>query len=163
MFGICLRYSDSAEEAQDILQEGFIKVFTQLKSFDRTKGSPEGWMRRIFVHTAIDYFRKRTMALNLYPLDLADKGWDEEDEESPVDLSQQQLLEMIRELPTGYRTVFNLHVIEEKNHKEIAVLLGISESTSKTQFMKARKMLQEKIKQFLEANARSKMNTLKVG
>ena len=164
MYGICYRYSGSAEEAQDLLQEGFINVFMQLKSFDGSKGTFEGWMKRIFVHKAIDFFRKRTMALNLYPLEVAVNDPDEEeDEESHIDLSQTELLEMIRELPVGYRTVLNLHVIEEKNHKEIAELLVISESTSKTQFMKARKMLQEKIKQFMGIDTRAKMKKRRVG
>jgi RNA polymerase sigma factor (sigma-70 family) len=163
MYAVCLRYSGSAEEAKDILQEGFINVFTQLKSYDKARGSFEGWLRRIFVHKAIDYFRKRTKSLNLYPIEMADIGSDEEVDELPIDLSVSQLLEMVRELPVGYRTVFNLYVIEEKNHKEIAELLGISESTSKTQFMKARKTLQDKIKLYLEVDARGRANKIRVG
>jgi RNA polymerase sigma factor (sigma-70 family) len=152
MYGICLRYSGSAEEAEDILQEGFIKVFINLKTYDSAKGSLQGWMRKVFVHTAIDYYRKKTLALNLYPFEMAENG--AEEEEPTIDLSQEQLLEMIRSLPIGYRTVFNLHVIEENTHKEIAKLLGISENTSKSQLMKARKMLQQKIKHYLVFNSR---------
>jgi RNA polymerase sigma factor (sigma-70 family) len=155
MYGICLRYSGSAEEAEDILQEGFIKVFMQLRTYDSSRGSLQGWMRKIFVHMAIDYYRKRTVALNLYPFEIADNGVaEDEEEEHEIDLSQEQLLQMIRELPLGYRTVFNLYVIEENSHKEIAIMLGISESTSKSQLMKARRVLQQKIKHYLVYNSR---------
>ena len=153
MYSICLRYSGSAEEAEDILQEGFINVFMQLKTYDKAKGPFEGWLRKIFVHKAIDYLRKKTIPLNGYPVDLVDENSLEEKEGLPIDLLPGELLEMVRSLPLGYRTVFNLHVVEEKSHKEIGELLGISENTSKTQFMKARKTLREKIKKRLPAPA----------
>jgi RNA polymerase sigma factor (sigma-70 family) len=157
MYGICLRYSGSADEAEDILQEGFIKVFTQLNKYDESRGSLGGWMHQIFVYTAIDCIRKRTLTLNLYPIDIPGvNGAAVYEEEVQIDLTQEQLLGMIRELPTGYRTVFNLHVIEEKSHKEIATLLGIAENTSRSQLLKARKMLQEKIKHYLSLTENEK-------
>ena len=148
LYGICLRYSDDADEAQDIMQEGFIKVFMQLNTFSKERGALEFWLRKIFVNTAIDYYRKKPPLLNNIPLENLTE--ETEEEEGPFnDLSREQLLEMIRQLPAGYRTVFNLFAIEEVGHKEIAVMLGISENTSKTQLMKARRMLQAKIKQYL--------------
>ena len=147
LYGICLRYSGDQEEAKDILQEGFVKLFGQLKSFDSKKGSFEGWMRRVFVNHAIDYYRKRKqLPVSVAPENIADEVRDVE-EEHQYDLSEREILELIRELPNGYRMVFNLFVIEELSHKEIAAMLGISESTSKSQFHKARKMLREKIEQ----------------
>ena len=149
LYGICLRYSNDEDEAKDLMQEGFIKLFLQLKTFKSEKGSFEGWMKRIFVNNAIDYYRKKKITSSI-PADQVGEELADEREAMPVyDLSQEQLLELIRNLPQGYRTVFNLYVIENFSHKEIAAALGISESTSKTQFFKARKMLQEKINQML--------------
>src|SRR3569832_388153 len=152
MYGICLRYSGSVPEAKDVLQESFIKVFERLKEFEVGRAALGAWIRTIVVHTAVDYYRKRTMALNLFPFDIRPNGSAvyEEDEVLPIDyLQHEQLLEIIRQLPVGYRTVFNLHVIEEKTHKEIAELLGFAESTLRTQFIKAKNMLQERIKHYL--------------
>lgn len=146
LYGICLRYSNDEDDAKDILQEGFIKVFTHLKTFDDKKGAFEHWLKRIFVNQAIDMYRKKSiMADSLQAGDLSDEIPEEEHGEG-INLTQEELLEMVRELPAGYRTVFNLFVIENMGHKEIATMLGISESTSKSQFFKGRKLLQEKIK-----------------
>jgi RNA polymerase sigma factor (sigma-70 family) len=148
LYGICKRYSRDAEEAKDILQEGFIKVFMQLKTFDERKGSFDGWLKKIFVHQAVDYYRKKLQAVNFVSSDdVAEEPHD--DAELSCDLSQEELLELVRELPAGYRMVFNLFVMEEMSHKEIAEQLGITVSTSKSQFYKARKLLQEKIKQVM--------------
>jgi RNA polymerase sigma factor (sigma-70 family) len=148
MYGICLRYSGSTAEAKDILQEGFIKVFLQLHTFDKTRAPFEVWLRKIFIYRSIDYLRHRKMAL-FYPVEFAELEIEEEEDdeyEMPLDFSMQELLDMVRELPTGYRTVFNLFAIEEKTHVEIAELLDISVNTSKSQYKKARRMLQEKIR-----------------
>lgn len=149
LYGICLRYSGDEDEAKDVLQDGFIKVFTQLKTFDIHKGSFEGWLKRIFVNQAIDCYRKKKAAINSVPAeDISDEVPDDNDRvDLEFDFSKEELLEMIQQLPGGYRTVFNLFVMENMGHKEIAALLGISENTSKTQFFKARKLLREKINQ----------------
>jgi RNA polymerase sigma factor (sigma-70 family) len=154
LYGICLRYSKDEDEAKDVLQDGFIKVFTQLKTFDIHKGSFEGWLKRIFVNQAIDYYRKKKAGINSLPAEnIGDEIADEEGEvEYEYDFSQEELLDMIHQLPDGYRTVFNLFVMENMSHKEIAALLDISENTSKTQFFKARKLLREKINQHLLLN-----------
>jgi RNA polymerase sigma factor (sigma-70 family) len=149
LYLICLRYSGDEDEAKDILQDGFIKVFMQLKTFDIKKGSFEGWLKRIFINLSIDYYRKKSISLNSVSTDNIPDYFADDDEEPEYNFTQEQLLGMIQELPIGYRTVFNLYVIDDLGHKEIASLLGISESTSKTQFLKAKKLLQKRIKGYL--------------
>ncbi len=143
MFGVCLRYSGNADDAQDILQEGFVKVFKNLSRF-RGEGSFEGWIRRIFVNTAIEHYRRK---VNMYPVTenqentIEDKDWTAFDR-----LALKDLLEIIQELSPGYRTVFNLYVVEGYTHKDIADMLGISEGTSKSQLARAKAILQNVIK-----------------
>jgi RNA polymerase sigma-70 factor (ECF subfamily) len=143
MMGLCLRYSTSRDEAQDILQEGFIKVFEKLGQFEG-KGALGGWIRMIIINTALINIRKNQ------------KWAHTEDVDDMVDLSNSdhsvlesmaadELMELVRKLPTGYRAVFNLFAIEGYGHKEIAKELGVSESTSKTQFKKARSYLHKLI------------------
>lgn len=142
MFGVCLRYSGHQEDAQDILQEGFIKVFRNLEKF-RREGSFEGWMRRIFVNTAIEHYRK---SINLYPVsesqenNVEDKEWNAFDK-----LALKDLVKLIQTLSPGYRTVFNLYVVEGYTHREIAEMMGISEGTSKSQLARAKAILQNLI------------------
>ncbi|MFN8265978.1 MAG: sigma-70 family RNA polymerase sigma factor [Chitinophagaceae bacterium] len=142
MYAVCLRYMSKSEDAQDILQDGFIKIFKNLDRF-RGDGSFEGWMRRIFVNTAIEQLRKKKLDISI-----SEK---EENIEvkapTPIDnLNQKDLLRIIKELSPGYRTVFNLYVVEGYSHKEIADIMNISEGTSKSQLARARVILQEKIK-----------------
>lgn len=142
MYAVCLRYRSKSEDAQDILQDGFIKIFKNLDRF-RGDGSFEGWMRRIFVNTAIEQLRKKKLDISI-----SEK---EENIEvkapTPIDnLNQKDLLRIIKELSPGYRTVFNLYVVEGYSHKEIADIMNISEGTSKSQLARARVILQEKIK-----------------
>jgi len=144
MFGICLRYAKNQMEAEDVLQEGFIKVFRYLKDY-RNDGSLEGWVRRTMVNTAINFYKKKIKYQKDVSLDQTDPI--NNDEESAIDkLSAKELLEVIRELPDGYRMVFNLNVIEGYTHKEIGEMLNISENTSKSQLSRARGVLQEKLK-----------------
>ena len=143
MFAVCLRYSNSNFEAEDILQEGFIKVFKNLKKFKFT-GSFEGWVRRIMVNTAIEFYRKN--AKWQYTEDVQDVKIASKAIDVLQTLKANDILKLVQQLPTGYRTVFNLYVIEGYAHKEIADLLSISENTSKTQLFKARAALQEMIK-----------------
>lgn len=144
MFGVCLRYADNSDDAEDMLQIGYIKVFTQLHQY-RGEGSFEGWIRKIMVHTAIESLRK-----NQRPMSTTDL-WALSDDDSPStaamdELNYEELLALIRALPEGYRTVFNMYVIEGYSHKEIANLLAISEGTSKSQLLRARQWLQQRIK-----------------
>lgn len=141
MYAVCLRYMGNADDAQDILQEGFIKVYKNLERF-RGDGSFEGWIRRIFVNTAIEQIRKKKMDVSLT-----------EKEEiiefktvSAIDnISEKDLLKIVSGLSPGYRSVFNMYVVEGFSHKEIGELLGISEGTSKSQLARARVILQERI------------------
>jgi len=144
MFAVCLRYSKSREEAEDILQDGFVKVFHSIQQFMGT-GSFEGWVRRIMVNTALEALRKKKLDFSSF--DIAHAG-NQPDETFDLTgkLSAQDLLTIIQELPNGYRTIFNLYAIEGYQHKEIAVMLNISEGTSKSQLARARGMLQEKLK-----------------
>jgi RNA polymerase sigma factor (sigma-70 family) len=141
MLVVCLRYSKSSAEAEDILQEGFVKVFKGLKDF-RRESRLDTWMTRIMVNTALNVQRKK---LYLYPMvDVEDINLpDVEVSMSSVHFSQ--LLEMIQALPHGCQVVFNLFAIEGFSHKEIAEQLGISEGTSKSQFARAKSLLQERL------------------
>jgi RNA polymerase sigma factor (sigma-70 family) len=142
MMGVCMRYSKNKEEAEDFLQEGFIKVFTNLRSF-KAKGSFEGWIRRIIVNTILDGMRKKSLMFKV--VDIEEAGSELGAEDLLSEVSVQDLVNMIQELAPGYRTVFNLFAVEGYTHKEIGARLGISEGTSKSQFAMARKILREKI------------------
>jgi len=145
MFGVCLRYAKNRDDAKDLLHDGFVKVYTGLHEY-KGNGSLEGWIRRIMVNTAINFYRRR--AGRFFGLNDGDEenivGYNEEIIEQ---ISTHELLGYINEMPDGYRLVFNMYVIEGYKHVEISELLGISEGTSKTQFMKARKYLMKKVKQ----------------
>ena len=141
MFGVCLRYTDKQEDAEDVLQEAFIKVFKHIKGF-RGKGSFEGWIRRIMVHTAIEHYRKRS---RYFMVDIDHAHEVELSADQLSEMHREEILELIQTLPTGYRTVFNLYAIEGYAHKEIAEMLGISIGTSKSQFSRAKAMLKEKM------------------
>lgn len=150
MLGICLRYARNKSEAHDILQDGFIKIFTNLKSF-RGEGSFEGWLKRIMVNTAITHNKQSLKHQYHTDIDEIEETFlvDEEDnnELANIKLPQETLITMIQNLPEGYRTVFNLYVFENYSHKEISELLDISVNTSKSQLSKARRNLVSKITQ----------------
>lgn len=150
LYGICLRYSQSEEEAQDILQDSFVKIFTKLDTFQHS-GSFEGWLKRITTNTAIEYYRRRidiTEVDELTPSPYLSTQADN-------NLEVEELLKLIQELPDGYRMVFNLYAIEGYNHGEIALKLGISEGTSKSQFSRARAYLQKKIEEKYKLSRKS--------
>jgi RNA polymerase sigma factor (sigma-70 family) len=147
MYGVCLRYAGNAEEAEDILQEGFIKVFRKIESF-RGEGSFEGWIRRIFVNTAIEYYRKKTY---LQPITEHEEATIEGNLLSVLDnLAEKDIVNLVQQLSPGYRTVFNMYVVEGYTHKQIAELLGISEGTSKSQLSRAKLILQDMVKTYIE-------------
>ncbi len=140
MYAICLRYCNKPEDAQDILQDGFVKVFKNLDRY-RGDGSFEGWVRRIFVNTAIEHYRRQ---IHLYPVTEGQENVLETKERSVLDsLNMKDLMNIIQQLSPGYRTVFNLYAVEGYSHKEIADMLGISEGTSKSQLARARGVLQQ--------------------
>ena len=145
MFPVCIRYAGDRESAQDILQDGFITLFTKLDDF-KGDGSFEGWARKIFVTTALMYLRKKDVLKISDELDQA-KGMKAETVTQTQNLGYKELMELIMTLPPGFRTVFNLYALEGYSHKEIGEMLGISETTSRTQLSRARTWLQNKIKE----------------
>lgn len=145
MYGISLRYAKNPMEAEDIMQEGFVKVFTHLNDY-RFEGSFEGWIRRTFVNTAINYYKRKSRELveiSLENIEIVGAN----DESVLEKLSAEELLDLIHQLPTGYRLVFNLYVIEGYSHKEISATMNISENTSKSQLSRARSALQKMIRE----------------
>ena len=145
MFPVCIRYAGDRESAQDILQDGFITLFTKLDDF-KGDGSFEGWARRIFVTTALMSLRKKDALKMSDELDVV-RGMKAETVSQTQNLGYKELMELVMSLPPGFRTVFNLYSIEGYSHKEIGEMLGINETTSRTQLSRARIWLQNKIKE----------------
>jgi len=143
MYGVCMRFAKDVDDANDMMQEGFIRVFTHIADF-RNEGSLEGWVRRTIVNTAINFYKRKLKKGNTVSIDVVAENADKS-VYIIEKLSVDELLILIRELPTGYRTVFNLNVIEGYTHKEIGKMLNISENTSKSQLSRARTALQKKI------------------
>ena len=138
MLGVCRQYVKDLHHAEDLLLSGFLKVFTKLSTF-KHEGSFEGWIRRIMVNTCISYLRKK----NLVTVSDEDFIFNDVATESLENTSVTDIQKLIDSLPEGYKMVFNLYAIEGYKHSEIAIKLGVSESTSKTQLFRARKLLQE--------------------
>lgn len=139
MLGVCYRYTKSMVDAEDVLQEGFIMVFKNLHQFNFS-GELGGWVRRIMVNTAINYLKKHSRYQTellftegvLHPVS---------DDDPEVSLSTKELADLIRQLPPGYQTIFNLHAVEGYSHVEIGKILGINEGTSRSQYARARSLL----------------------
>lgn len=145
MYSICLRYSGNSEDAQDLLQDGFVKVYKNIEKY-RGDGSFEGWLRRIFVNTSIEHFRRKAKLSSIHEgqeLNVEDKEWNAFDT-----MAEKDILKIIQQLSPGYKQVFNLYVIEGFSHKEIGGMLGISEGTSKSQLARAKVIL----KRIIETN-----------
>lgn len=145
MFAVCLRYINNPDIAQDILHDGFVKVFTSIKSF-RGEGSFEGWIRRIIVNTALEYLRKRK---DQFEVDL-ESAKIKEDTSKIEGYDYKFFLNIVAELPTQYRTVFNMYAIDEYSHGEIAEILNISESTSKSNYSRAKVILRVKLEKLID-------------
>ncbi len=144
MFAVCMRYMGDRDSAEDVLQDGFVTLFSKLDSYSGV-GSFEGWARRIFVNTALMSLRKKDALKNSEEVDSARHI--SSDEPTAIEkIGYSDLLKLIAGLPPGFRTVFNMYVIEGYSHKEIADALGISETTSRSQLGRARALLQSKIK-----------------
>lgn len=140
---VCLRYAGDRELAQDYMQEGFIRLFNKIGSY-RGESSLETWSTRLFINHCITLLNKEKKSRNMWTE--LDENIDHADDEVSLDevmRSEDEWLDLMIELPAGYRTVMNLYVFEEKSHKEISELLGISENTSKSQLFKARRMLKD--------------------
>lgn len=150
MLGVCMRYSTDRDSAEEVLQEGFIKIFDKLNAFDY-KGSFEGWMRRIMANTAIDSIRKKKKDPILSDNDEdfklgAENPMVEAEKLEFVGMKAEMAMEAVNQLSPAYKSVFNLYVMEEYTHKEIAEILGISEGTSKSNLSKAKLNLQKILK-----------------
>jgi RNA polymerase sigma-70 factor (ECF subfamily) len=141
MLSVCYRYAQSRDDAEDMLQEGFIKVFTQIHTF-RNQGSFEGWVRRIMVHTCINFLKKHKKFAESVDIASAEHLTVKE-AAIPNMMQAKQVIESIRLLPIGYRTVLNLYAIEGFSHKEIAQMLDIEESTSRSQYTRAKVILEQ--------------------
>ncbi len=157
MLHTCLRYTKNSDEARDILQEGFIKVFTSLPNYQST-GSLDAWIKRIMVNTALDYYRKRQKDEYIttdsdYILNSDESVFSEdtsyEEDRGFQNMDPNLVLEAIQELSPSYRMVFNLFVMEGNSHKQIAESLGISEGTSKSNLAKAKANLQQKLSKYI--------------
>jgi len=148
MLGICMRYVFERSEAEDILQEGFIKIFSYIKKFEG-RGSFEGWMKRVIVNTAITHYHKNSKH-NKYHYDIVDvqETTFEKKTYKESDYTINELNKIIQSLPEGYRVVFSLYAIEGYKHKEIAKLLKIDINTSKSQYSRAKKMIRKKLESF---------------
>lgn len=153
MMAVCLRYCQNDETARDLLHDGFLQVFTQIGSYSG-KGSFEGWLRRIFVNLALENYRqekKKFDFLNDYGKNESDFLDTPEDDLLEIgDIPRQELLNIIHEMPEGYRTVFNLVIFEDVPHKEIASMLGITENASRSQYFRAKTLLQNKVQSILK-------------
>jgi RNA polymerase sigma factor (sigma-70 family) len=141
MLAVCYRFGHNREDAEDMLQEGFIKVFSQLHTF-QNKGAFEGWIRKIIVHTCINNLKKNKRFNESVDLVYA-SAIQTREESVPSIVQAKQIVECIRMLPIGYRTVLNLYAIEGYSHKEISEMLDIEESTSRSQYTRAKQMLEE--------------------
>ena len=142
-FALCLRYMNSTDDAEDVLQEGMVKIFTKLPEY-KGKGSFEGWMRRIIVNTCLDQIRKNQKLKLDVSIDKADYKLSM-NANILENMSANELIQEIKKMPPGYRVVFNMFAIEGYSHQEIAEKLGVKESTSKSQYLRARAYLKERI------------------
>jgi RNA polymerase sigma-70 factor (ECF subfamily) len=151
LFGICIRYVGNRETAEDILHDGFLKIFCSFDKYKwRGEGSLRAWMDRIMVNTALQYLRKEDLLSRADELENIEEPIDEPDVSDVERIPPKVLMQMIGELPEGYRTVINLYLIEEKSHKEIAELLGINEKSSASQLCRAKAALAKSIKAYLK-------------
>ncbi len=141
MLAVCFRFAHNREDAEDMLQDGFIKVFLQMHTF-QSKGAFEGWIRRIMVHTCINHLKKNKRFNESVDIVQASSAQIRE-ENIPSIVQAKQIVDCIRLLPIGYRTVLNLYAIEGYSHKEISGMLDIEESTSRSQYTRARQMLED--------------------
>jgi RNA polymerase sigma factor (sigma-70 family) len=144
MYAVCLRYCKNPDDAQDVLQDGFVKVFKGIHNY-RGDGSFDGWLRRVIVNTAIEHYRRS--AKNIVVVDPQDVEVEDPSWHAFQNLDVKDIISMLQHLSEGYRQVFNMHVIEGYSHKEIAEILGTTEGTSKSQLARAKAMLKQMVEE----------------
>ncbi|WP_288242483.1 sigma-70 family RNA polymerase sigma factor [uncultured Bacteroides sp.] len=154
MLSVCLRYTGDRETAEDLMHDGFLKLFDSFDKFTwRGDGSLRAWMERVMVNTALQYLRKNDVINQSEALDNIPETYEEPDASTVETIPQKVLMQFISELPAGYRTVFNLYIFEEKSHREIARMLGINEKSSASQLTRAKAALATKVKEWMRNNA----------
>lgn len=153
MFGVCLRYAGDRETAQDLMHDGFLKLFDSFDKFTwRGEGSLKAWMDRVMVNTVLQYFRKNDVMSQPVALDEMPELYEEPDASLVDAIPEKVLMQFVSELPAGYRTVLNLYIFEDKSHKEIARLLGINEKSSASQLARAKVVLATKVREWMKKN-----------
>ena len=153
MLGVCLRYAGDRDMVQDLVHDGFLKIFDSFDKFTwRGEGSLRAWMERVMVNTALQFLRKNDVMNQTTALDEVPETYEEPDASAVEAIPQKVLMQFINELPAGYRTVFNLYTFEDKSHKEIAQMLGINEKSSASQLFRAKSVLAKKVKEWLVTN-----------
>jgi RNA polymerase sigma factor (sigma-70 family) len=153
MFGICIRYAGNYDDAQDIVHDGFVKIYMKFSQF-RFEGTFEGWMRRIMVNTALEKYRMQCQIININDISKEVDGSNATDFSNEI--SARELVKFVQELSPRYRLVFNLYAIEGYSHKEISRKLDISEGTSKSNLSRARAILQDKVRKYFMQTAKIK-------
>ncbi|MEG0454841.1 MAG: sigma-70 family RNA polymerase sigma factor [Bacteroides sp.] len=153
MLGICLRYTGDRETAQDLMHDGFLKIYASFDKFTwRGEGSLRAWMDKVMVNMALQFLRKNDVMAQAMALDEAPEAVDDSTASDIETIPQSVLMQFIQELPDGYRTVFNLYTFEDKSHREIAQLLGINEKSSSSQLFRAKGVLAKRVKEWLMIN-----------
>ncbi len=159
LFTICIRYIGDRSMAEDVLHDGFIKIFTAIQKFQyRGEGSLEAWIIRVMVNTALEQLRSNARSQSVLmasPNEIESVGEEEEEEDVLDAIDPDTILKFIAELPDGYRTVFNLYTFEEKSHREIAQLLGIQERSSSSQLHRAKTILHKRIKDCINGSSKN--------
>ena len=159
MFAICMRYCANYEEARDLLHDGFVTVYTKIGQF-KNVGSFEGWVRRIFVNHAVEWYRNKSKFEIIsygddYDRFVVEPEYDEQYEDDGYHITEAELLALVEKLPHQYKVVFNLYVIDGLSHKEIGKKLGISESTSRSNLLRARGIMQKQVRDVIYYNSMS--------
>ena len=154
LLGVCLRYTGNRDVAEDLLHDGFLKLFDSFDKFTwRGEGSLRAWMERVMVNVALQYLRRNNVLSQSTPLDKVPEVYETPESSDIETVPPEVLMEFIRQLPAGYRTVLNLYVFEEKSHKEIATLLGINEKSSASQLARAKASLAIKVREWMKKNS----------
>ena len=154
MFAVCLRYITDRDTAQDLMHDGFLKIYASFDKFVwRGEGSLRAWMERVIINTVLQYLRKSDVMSQSVALEDAPQIYEEPTPDAIETIPKDVLMQFVQELPVGYRTVFNLYVFDDKSHKEIAHILGINEKSSASQLVRAKASLAKKVNEWMKKSA----------